>query len=208
LYGGSVDLAVAAKNFIAAAAKQHDQEEEESQPRERRDDSDDRGYNDATAEGGAKRQRMPLLQNIFGLTKAKRIIERIEENLPANAENGLRTGLRAAGQPELADSGGNRRQRRTRAQLNEKMAVAEFYSPPRMCAAAARHGLRGGWSLDLTVPDPVDGKPWDLSSPEKQKRAREMLRRDEPAMLVVCPPCGPFSLAQSWPVSGCTAMPS
>ena len=178
----------------AEAAQQQGQEEEEPQPDEQPDAPNDRGYSDATAEGGAKRQRMALLQDIFGLTKAKRIIERIEEDLTANVGTGLRTGLRASGQSGT-DSGGNHRQRRTKAQLNAKMAIAEIYSPPRMSAAAARHGLKGGWSLDLTVPDPTDGKPWDLSSPEKQRRAREMLRRDEPAMLVVCPPCGPFS---SW----------
>ena len=75
-----------------AAPSQHGQEEEEAQP------SDDRGYNDATAEGGAKRQRLALLQNIFGLAKAKRIIERIEDSLTANAGTGLHTGLRASEQ--------------------------------------------------------------------------------------------------------------
>ena len=64
----------------AAVAPQHGQEEEEAQP------NDDRGYNDYTAEGGAKRQRMALLQNIFGLSEAQRIIERIEDDLPASGD--------------------------------------------------------------------------------------------------------------------------
>ena len=92
----------------AEAPQQHGQEEEEPQPDEQLDAPNDRGYSDATAEGGAKRQRMALLQDIFGLTKAKRIIERIEEDLTANVGNGLQTGLRVSEQPGT-DSGGNHR---------------------------------------------------------------------------------------------------
>ena len=32
-------------------------------------------------------------------------------------------------------------------------------------------------SLDLTVPDPDDGKPWDLSKPEKQKMPWQPLKQ-------------------------------
>ena len=44
--------------------------------------------------------------------------------------------------------------------------VSEIYSPPRVTAEIQRSGfkhLRAGLVLDLTVSDPDDGQPWDLS---------------------------------------------
>ena len=73
------------------------------------------------------------------------------------------------------------------------MYVAEIYSPPRMALAAKRHGLRPGWSLDITGYDPEDGKPWDLGDPAKQAKARKMVREDKPTLLIASPMCGPFS---------------
>ena len=90
----------------------------------------------------------------------------------------------------------NRRQRRTLA-MTGKYHVCEAYSPPRMTVMAARHGLKAGWSFDLTNVDPDDGKPWDLSRPEKQAKAMKKLEDDEPMMLVLSPMCGPFSTLQS-----------
>ena len=75
------------------------------------------------------------------------------------------------------------------------MDVAEVYSPPRMATAARRHGLRGGWSLDITVDDPFDGKPWDLSDVAKQRRAMQLVEDDKPMLLIASPMCCPFT---SW----------
>ncbi len=137
---------------------------------------DARGCNDSTTGDSAeKRQRLAALEELLGLSRASEIIEQIERGMPR--------------QPV------NHRQRRT-AKLNDaKFHVAEAYSPPRMVLAAKRMGLRPGWSLDLSEVDESTGQPWDLSTAAAQKRAMSKQKEDEPAMLVVCPPCGPFS---SW----------
>ena len=90
----------------------------------------------------------------------------------------------------------NRRQRRTLA-MTGKYHICEAYSPPRMTARAARHGLKPGWAYDLTRVDEDDGMPWDLSKPEKQRKVKKRLDEDEPMMLIVSPMCGPFSALQS-----------
>ena len=59
---------------------------------------------------------------------------------------------------------------------------------------AERYGLRQGWSLDLTEVD-ENGDPWDLSLPERQNKVLDIIDRDKPGIVIVCPPCGPFS---SW----------
>ena len=77
-----------------------------------------------------------------------------------------------------------------------KMDVAEAYSPPRLVRMACKRGLRGGWSLDLTMIDPDDGKPWDLSLGAKRRKVMEMIKRDKPMLLIVSPMCGAFSALQ------------
>ena len=90
----------------------------------------------------------------------------------------------------------NRRQRRTLA-MTGKYHICEAYSPPRMTARAAMHGLKPGWAYDLTRIDEDDGMPWDLSRPDKQRKVKKRLAEDEPVMLIVSPMCGPFSTLQS-----------
>ncbi len=51
------------------------------------------------------------------------------------------------------------------------------------------------WALDLTEVDPEDGLPWDLSKPDKRRKAMKMVDQDEPLMLIGCPMCGALS---SW----------
>ena len=46
--------------------------------------------------------------------------------------------------------------------------VVEVYSRPRLCQEASSQKFSGvtmrpGWSLDLTMPDPSTGEPWDFS---------------------------------------------
>ena len=55
--------------------------------------------------------------------------------------------------------------------------VAEVYSQPRVAAEAAvmkfgKRTIKPGWSLDITMPDPTDDEPWDLSKECKRRRLR------------------------------------
>ena len=73
--------------------------------------------------------------------------------------------------------------------------ICEVFSPPRVCATARDHGLRGGWSIDLGASDPGTGRCYDLRNPKEQKEVKKMIRRDCPTVLVVSPPCTVFSIA-------------
>eukprot|EP00973_Karenia_brevis_P035770 4935681-Karenia_brevis.AAC.1 len=79
----------------------------------------------------------------------------------------------------------------------EKYSVAEVYSPPRVVEEAIRRGLKGFWSLDLTVSDPFDGKPWDFNDLEKRRRAKLLVERDQPTLLIGSPMCTAFSVLQN-----------
>ena len=106
----------------------------------------------------------------------KRIIEEIEQSekpLPKASNN--------PGWTKIGDS---------------QADVAEAYSPPRLVKMANKLGFKGKWSLDLTMVDPDDGQPWDLSLGAKRKKAKDMLERDKPMLLVVSPMCGAFSILQ------------
>ena len=74
--------------------------------------------------------------------------------------------------------------------------VAEIYSPPRVAKMAKRLGMKAGWSLDLTSRDELDNEPWDFNKPEKRARAREVLLRDKPFMLIASPMCTAFCRLQ------------
>ena len=76
-----------------------------------------------------------------------------------------------------------------------KYDVCEVFSPPRMCAAANRHGLRGGWSIDMAISDPNTGRKYDLRNSKDQGEVKRLIRRDCPTVLVVSPPCTAFSIA-------------
>ena len=52
--------------------------------------------------------------------------------------------------------------------------------------------LKRAWALDLTTED-ENGNPWDFSIASQRKKVMELLERDKPLLLVVCPMCGPFS---------------
>ena len=75
--------------------------------------------------------------------------------------------------------------------------IAEIYSPPRIAEHAAPHGMRPGWSLDLSTMDPFDGKPWDFRSAAKRRRAEELLNATKPWLLVGGPPCTDYSVMQN-----------
>ena len=71
--------------------------------------------------------------------------------------------------------------------------VSEVYSPPRVATLAEQFGMRPGFSLDRTVLDPLDNKPWNFDCPEKRRRAKDLLRTVKPKLLIGSPMCRPFS---------------
>ena len=73
----------------------------------------------------------------------------------------------------------------------DNIDISEVYSPPRITASANDNGLRGGWSLDLST-------NWDLSNPEQQKLAMDLLRKTKPKMLIASPPCTWFFSLMRW----------
>ena len=141
------------------------------EPRKRNDES-----NEDPDEKPAKKLRIASVHQAIGHISMKKIIEELESD------------------PRLKLKNGNRRQRRTAKQAIARGVVSEVYSPPRIAETAQRMGLTAGMSLDLSTCD-ENGVPWDFSKKERQDEARRRLREEEPALLVACPMCGPFS---SW----------
>ncbi|CAK9017487.1 Retrovirus-related Pol polyprotein from transposon RE1 (Retro element 1) (AtRE1) [Includes: Protease RE1 [Durusdinium trenchii] len=83
--------------------------------------------------------------------------------------------------------------RSSRKALKKKMrqlVVSEVFSPPRVCQEAEAQGHLAGGSFDL-----VTG--YDLTVAKDQRRCWKALKEADPDILVVCPPCGPFSILQS-----------
>ena len=80
--------------------------------------------------------------------------------------------------------------------------VSEVYSQPRVAQEAALKTfggtiLRPGWSLDLTMDDPLTGQPWDLGKREVRARVRKLVAESKPFMLIGSPPCTMFSTLQN-----------
>ena len=78
-----------------------------------------------------------------------------------------------------------------------KYLVAEAFSPPRVSKRARDRGLSGGWSLDWLTIDPMTGRKWDLRDKDVQKKVIDMVMKDKPELLVLCPPCTLFSMLQN-----------
>ena len=79
--------------------------------------------------------------------------------------------------------------------------VVEGYSRPRLCQEASSQKfscvtMRPGWSLDLTMPDPSTGEPWDLSDLRVQSRVVKFIKESDPFCIVDSPPCTPSSRLQ------------
>ena len=64
--------------------------------------------------------------------------------------------------------------------------VAEVYSPPRVTQRARMHGLCPGFALDLTT-------GWDFNLSKHRREALRLVRVHRPALLLLSPPCTPFS---------------
>ncbi len=73
-----------------------------------------------------------------------------------------------------------------------KHLVHEIYSPPRVNAEIRRGRyayLAPGLSFDITVNDPDDGLPWDFTRREKRDKARALIRKYKPLLLIGSPMC-------------------
>ena len=61
-------------------------------------------------------------------------------------------------------------------------------------------GLKGGWSIDDRIEDPVTKRTYDLRNKKDQDEVRRMIRRDKPLVLTVSPPCTLFPIASQGPM--------
>ena len=78
--------------------------------------------------------------------------------------------------------------------------VVEVFSQPRVTQEAEiQKGvkLRPGWSLDLTLDDPLTGQAWDLGKHEVRKRIRSLVKETKPFMVIGSLPCAEFYSIQS-----------
>ena len=78
--------------------------------------------------------------------------------------------------------------------------VVEVFSQPRVTQEAEiQKGvkLRPGWSLDLTLDDPLTGQAWDLGKHEVRKIIRSLVKETKPFMVIGSLPCAEFYSIQS-----------
>ena len=80
--------------------------------------------------------------------------------------------------------------RRLRKALNE-MKICEVYSEPRIAKTGKGMGLEQGTSFDIKT-------GYDFTKQEDKARAWRRVQAEKPDLLVLCPPCGPFSMLQEW----------
>ena len=80
--------------------------------------------------------------------------------------------------------------KRLRKEIN-KLVVSEVFSQPRVAEEAKKQGLVQGTSFDLLT-------GYDLSRREDRMRCWKKLEKENPDLVVVCPPCGPFSPLQNF----------
>ena len=72
----------------------------------------------------------------------------------------------------------------------EEIKVSELYSRPRVSKEAQRQGMQAGTSFDLLT-------GFDLSKQEDQIRCMRILKEEDPDLITISPPCGPFSMVQN-----------
>ena len=76
--------------------------------------------------------------------------------------------------------------------VEEKMPkIAEVYSEPRISQKAEEMGCPNGRAFDLK-------NGYDFSRRKDQLRCWQELEEYDPDVIVICPPCGPFSPLQEW----------
>lgn len=84
----------------------------------------------------------------------------------------------------------NRKSRRRIEKALKQVVVSEVYSEPRVSQMAMEKGMKGGTCFDLKT-------GFDLSTRRDRARAWKTLKEEDPDLVVVCPPCGPFSQMQA-----------
>ena len=72
----------------------------------------------------------------------------------------------------------------------KQMVVSEVFSPPRVCQVGKELGHVDGGSFDLK-------NGYDLLKRTHRKQVFRELQEADPDLLVICPPCGPFSILQN-----------
>ena len=72
---------------------------------------------------------------------------------------------------------------------NDQQDFMEVFSTPHITATAKRMSLRADHAFDVKL-------GCDLRSPESRKHVVNVVKQKKPGVLVVCPPCGPFSTLQ------------
>ena len=84
--------------------------------------------------------------------------------------------------------------RRSMAVVRQKLGcdhdVSEFYSPPRAVKMAKQLGMKGGVSLDLTVPA-SNGYIGDFSREHCGDKAMQIINEKKPLFLMLSPDCTP-----------------
>lgn len=71
----------------------------------------------------------------------------------------------------------------------EQQDLMEVFSTPHITATAQKLSLRAEHAYDIKM-------GCDLRSPAARARVMETIKKKKPRMVVVCPPCGPFSTLQ------------
>ena len=72
----------------------------------------------------------------------------------------------------------------------DKVVVSELYSEPRIAKEAQQQGMQAGTSIDLKT-------GFDLTKAGDRQRAWRKLKEEDPDLVMICPPCGPFSQMQA-----------
>ena len=144
---------------------------------------------DEEALGGSKRRRLELLKTLNS-TEIQNMVAHLDEKEIRVLKALHKAPVLKPFNDSAADSNAD---------------TAEAYSPPRISDAAARMGLKAGFALDLTEFDD-NGKTWDLSDPQMQRRVLEKLREEKPWLLVVsslCTSTVSVTTREQWPQAPC-----
>ena len=79
-----------------------------------------------------------------------------------------------------------------RASGRVRVDVSEVFSPPRVTEMAVKFGLKAGDALGLTI-------GWDFNIEEHKEKAKELIRKRRPKLLMGSPDCTMFSTLQHMP---------
>ena len=114
--------------------------------------------------------------------------------LPTHAPSGGALVAMSAEEHDVEeDEEGGQLKRGLRKRLQRAMrevVVSEVFSEPRVAPVAKELGLKQGSSIDL-----MNG--FDLTQEKDRRRCWKRLSDEDPDLVVLCPPCGPFSALQN-----------